>query len=37
MNLVVLKNTKKIDKNIQSNARDIRYKLLADFCIKKGS
>ena len=36
MNLVVLKNTKKIDKNIQSNARDIRYKLLADFCIKKG-
>ena len=35
MNLVVLKNTKKIDKNIQSNARDIRYKLLADFCIKK--
>jgi tRNA(Ile)-lysidine synthase len=36
MNLVVLKNIKKIDKNIQSNARDIRYKLLADFCIKKG-
>ena len=35
INLIILKNLKKIDKNIQSNARNIRYRLLLDFSIKK--
>ena len=33
--LDILKNTKKISKNIQKNARDIRYNLLATYCVKK--
>ena len=32
--LNILKNREKINKNIQSHARDIRYKLLLDFCKK---
>ncbi len=32
--LQVLKNKKKIARNIQKNARDLRYKLLVDFCKK---
>ena len=32
INLIILKNKKKINKNIQSQARDVRYKLLLDFC-----
>ena len=35
INLIILTNTKKVDKNIQSNARDIRYKKLINFCKKK--
>jgi|TARA_B110000902_G_C14212639_1_gene551931 tRNA(Ile)-lysidine synthase len=35
INLTILKNKKKISKNIQSQARDVRYKLLLSFCIKK--
>mgnify|MGYP006103843917 FL=1 len=35
INLTILKNKKKINKNIQSQARDIRYKLLLNFCNKK--
>ena len=35
INLSILKNTKKIKKNIQSEAREIRYNLLATFCKKK--
>jgi len=35
INLVILKNKKKIDKNIQSEARDVRYDLLKNFCNKK--
>ena len=34
INLTILKNNKKINKNIQSHAREIRYKLLLDFCKK---
>ena len=34
INLTILKNVKKIDKNIQSNARRVRYKLLLDYCKK---
>ncbi len=34
--LVVLKNKKKINKNIQKNAREIRYDLLSNFCKKEG-
>ncbi|MDA7606134.1 tRNA lysidine(34) synthetase TilS [Pelagibacteraceae bacterium] len=34
INLTILKNRKKIDNNIQSQARDVRYKLLLDFCNK---
>ena len=34
INLVIISNTKKIDKNIQSNARKIRYEILTNFCIK---
>jgi tRNA(Ile)-lysidine synthase len=35
INLTILKNKDKINKNIQSQARDVRYKLLLNFCIKK--
>jgi|MDTF01.1.fsa_nt_gb tRNA(Ile)-lysidine synthase len=35
INLIILKNKEKIHKNIQSQARDIRYKLLLNFCNKK--
>jgi len=35
INLTILKNKKKINKNIQSQARDVRYKLLLNFCNKK--
>ncbi len=35
INLYVLKNKKKITKNVQSEARKIRYNLLTDFCKKK--
>ena len=35
INLTILKNKKKIDKNIQKNAREIRYNLLEEFCKKK--
>tara|TARA_B110000027_G_scaffold134192_1_gene165468 strand:- start:2968 stop:3987 length:1020 start_codon:yes stop_codon:yes gene_type:complete len=34
IHLTILKNFKKIDKNIQSNARRVRYKLLLDYCKK---
>tara|TARA_B100000029_G_scaffold263060_1_gene259247 strand:+ start:1196 stop:2218 length:1023 start_codon:yes stop_codon:yes gene_type:complete len=34
MNLQILKNKKKISKNIQKNARDLRYRLLVEFCKK---
>jgi tRNA(Ile)-lysidine synthase len=33
--LSILKNKKKITKNIQGIAREVRYKLLLDFCKKK--
>ena len=36
INLFVLKNKKTIDKNVQSQARKIRYDLLIEFCKKKG-
>ena len=32
--LIILKNNKKITKNIQKNAREIRYELLTNFCKK---
>ena len=35
INLHILKNTKKIKKNIQSEARKIRYNLLTSFCKKR--
>ena len=35
INLTILINKKKIDKNIQKNAREIRYNLLEKFCKKK--
>ncbi len=35
IHLVILNNKKKINKNIQSNARKTRYKLLSDYCTKK--
>jgi len=35
INLIILKNKVKINKNIQSQARDVRYKLLLNFCNKK--
>ena len=35
INLFILKNSKVIDKNIQSQAREIRYELLSKFCKKK--
>ncbi len=34
INLIILKNKKKINKNIQSSAREIRYQLLLNFCKK---
>ena len=34
INLIILKNKEKINKNIQSQARDVRYKLLLNFCNK---
>ena len=34
INLKVLKNRKKISKNIQKTARDLRYELLVEFCKK---
>ena len=34
INLTILKNKEKINKNIQSQARDVRYKLLLNFCNK---
>jgi len=34
INLNILTNKEKINKNIQSHAREIRYKLLLDFCNK---
>ena len=34
INLIILRNKEKINKNIQSNAREIRYKLLLHFCKK---
>ena len=35
INLTILKNKEKINKNIQSQAREVRYKLLLNFCKKK--
>ena len=35
INLIILKNKKLINKNIQSQAREIRYELLTNFCKKK--
>ena len=35
INLTILKNHIKIKKNLQSQARDIRYSLLTKFCKKK--
>ena len=35
INLIILKNKKLIKKNIQSQAREIRYDLLTNFCKKK--
>jgi tRNA(Ile)-lysidine synthase len=32
INLIILKNKKNINKNIQSHAREIRYQLLLNFC-----
>ena len=34
INLKIISNKKKIEKNIQGEARDIRYKLLKNFCLK---
>jgi len=34
INLVILRNKEKINKNIQSQARKVRYKLLSNFCSK---
>ena len=36
INLTVLSNQHQIKKNIQSTARDIRYKMLLQYCKKKG-
>ena len=35
IDLIILTNKKKVDKNIQSNARDIRYAKLVNFVKKK--
>ena len=37
MKLTILTNKKKITKNIQKNARDVRYELLTKFCNKNKS
>jgi len=34
INLIILKNKKKIEKNFQSQAREVRYQLLLHFCKK---
>ena len=34
INLTILKNKKKINRNVQSHAREIRYQLLLNFCKK---
>jgi tRNA(Ile)-lysidine synthase len=34
INLIILKNKEKISKNFQSHAREVRYKLLLNFCKK---
>jgi tRNA(Ile)-lysidine synthase len=34
ISLIILKNNKKINKNVQSHAREIRYQLLLNFCKK---
>ncbi len=34
INLKILKNKKKINRNFQKNARDVRYELLSGFCKK---
>ena len=34
LNLVILNNKYKFNKNIQSNARKVRYELLSNFCVK---
>ena len=36
INLTILKNKKSISRNIQSQARSVRYNLLTNFCKKKG-
>ena len=35
IDLIILTNKKRVDKNIQSNARDIRYEKLVNFCRNK--
>ena len=35
LNLSIFKNSKKIAKNIQAEARNVRYSILANFCKKK--
>ena len=35
INLSILENKKFIDNNVQSKAREVRYKLITDFCKKK--
>jgi tRNA(Ile)-lysidine synthase len=35
MNLKIIKNTQKINNNIQAEARKVRYELLSNFCLKK--
>ena len=35
INLEILSNSQKINKNIQAKARQIRYEILHDFCLKK--
>ena len=34
MNLKIINNTQKINKNIQAEARKVRYELLSNFCLK---
>jgi len=36
INLNIIKNKEKIKKNIQSHAREVRYKILLNFCSKHG-
>ena len=35
INLIVKKNKKEITKNIHSNAREIRYEIMKNFCLQK--